>query len=93
MTLYLGNGLVASHAVSHLDVSATTWYQPLEDQRDIDTAVHWALGRPGIFVITTGDVNVLPKFLDAAERYAGQAPADTEMETMVKRLEMEPLFV
>ena len=48
--------------------SATTWYQPLEDQSDIDTAVHWALGREGIFVISSGDVNLLPKILDAAER-------------------------
>jgi len=27
VTLYVGNGLVASHAASCLDVSATTWYQ------------------------------------------------------------------
>ena len=25
----------------------STWYQPLEDQADIDLAVHWALGRAG----------------------------------------------
>jgi len=72
--------------------TATTWYQPLEDQADIDTAVHWALGEPGIFVITTGDVNVLPKFLDAAERFE-RRPADAEVERMVERLQMEPLFV
>ena len=72
--------------------TATTWYQPLEDQADIDTAVHWALGEPGIFVITTGDVNVLPKLLDAAERFE-RRPADAEVERMVERLQMEPLFV
>ncbi len=27
VTLYLGNGLLASHSTSHLDVSATTYYQ------------------------------------------------------------------
>ena len=31
------------------DKNHTTWYQPLEDQADIDRAVHWALGAPGIF--------------------------------------------
>src|SRR5437660_2615604 len=72
--------------------TATTWYQPLEDQADIDTAVHWALGEPGIFVITTGDVKVLPKLLDAAERFE-RRPADAEVERMVERLQMEPLFV
>src|SRR3989442_203801 len=27
----------------------TTWYQPLEEQADIDRAVHWAMGVPGVF--------------------------------------------
>jgi aryl-alcohol dehydrogenase-like predicted oxidoreductase len=70
----------------------TTWYQPLEDQRDIDTAIHWALGRDGIFVITAGDVNLLPKILDAAERFESR-PDDAAMEGMIERLQMEPLFV
>jgi len=70
----------------------STWYQPLQEQPEIDTAVYWALGEPGIFVISTGDVTLLPKVLDAAERFE-QRPSDQEMEQMVKRLEMEPLFV
>ena len=28
-----------------------TWYRPLEDQHDIDLAVHWVLGHPGLFLI------------------------------------------
>jgi hypothetical protein len=72
--------------------TATTWYQPLEDQRDIDTAMHWALGRDGIFVITAGDLNLLPKVLDAAERFE-RRPSDTDMQALVERLHMEPLFV
>jgi hypothetical protein len=55
-------------------------------------AVHWAMGEAGIFVITTGDVNVLPKLLDAAERFSAR-PTDTDMEQMVSRLQIEPLFV
>jgi aryl-alcohol dehydrogenase-like predicted oxidoreductase len=70
----------------------TTWYQPLQEQPEIDRAVHWALGEPGIFVITSGDVGLLPKILDAAERFSAK-PSDAEMEQMVKQLEMEPLFV
>src|SRR5579864_8188036 len=46
----------------------STWYQPLQEQPEIDTAVYWALGEPGIFVISTGDVTLLPKVLDAAEQ-------------------------
>jgi aryl-alcohol dehydrogenase-like predicted oxidoreductase len=72
--------------------STTTWYQALEDQADIDIAVHWALGRNGIHVISSGDVNLLPKILDAAERF-GERPSDADMQRMVERLQMEPLFV
>jgi aryl-alcohol dehydrogenase-like predicted oxidoreductase len=73
--------------------SATTWYQPLEEQSDIDLAVHWALGRAGIFVISSGDVNLLPKVLDAAERLPAERPSDAEVQKMVEHLQMEPLFV
>src|SRR5207248_1044977 len=72
--------------------TASTWYQPLEDQSDIDTAMSWALGEPGIFVITSGDVNLLPRILDATER-ATSRPSDADMQRMVERLQMEPLFV
>ena len=70
----------------------STWYEPLEDQQDIDMAVGWVLKRPGIFLITTGDINLLPKVLDAASRFSG-GPSDQEMQAMVNRLHMEPLFV
>ena len=73
--------------------SATTWYQPLEDQASIDVAVHWALGRPGIFVISSGDVQLIPKILDAAERLPSQRPSDADMQRLVEQLQMEPLFV
>jgi aryl-alcohol dehydrogenase-like predicted oxidoreductase len=69
-----------------------TWYEPLEDQADIDRAVHWVLGHPGVFLNTVGDIHVLPKVLDAASRFQS-APSPEEMETMVVEQEMEPLFV
>ena len=70
----------------------TTWYQPLEDQGDIDAAVWWALGRPGIFVNTVGDVDLLPLVLDAASRFKDR-PSDEAMRALVRRTETEPLFV
>src|SRR5207245_9729937 len=51
------------------DRTRTTWYQPLEDQADIDRAVHWVLGLPGVFINTAGDPGLLPKVLDAASRF------------------------
>jgi predicted aldo/keto reductase-like oxidoreductase len=65
----------------------STWYRPLEEQEDVDRAVHWLLGHEELFLCSAGDVDLLPKVLDAAERYT--APPSTEqMEEMRKRLEM-----
>lgn len=68
-----------------------TWYAPLEDQADIDRAVHWVLGRPGIFLNTVGDIHVLPKVLDAASRFEA-APDDDAMRELVANQEMSTLF-
>jgi aryl-alcohol dehydrogenase-like predicted oxidoreductase len=73
--------------------TASTWYEPLADQPSIDQAVWWAMARPEIFVITTGDVGLLPRILDAAERFPGQAPSDQAMQQLVQEHQMEPLFV
>ena len=70
----------------------TTWYQPLEDQGDIDLAVWWVLGRPGVFLNTVGDVDLLPRVLDAAERFEKQ-PDDAAMRALIERSKSEPLFV
>lgn len=69
-----------------------TWYEPLEDQAAIDRAVHWVLGRPGIFLNTVGDIHVLPRVLEAADRFSTR-PADEHMEAGVDSLEMRSLFV
>ena len=69
----------------------TTWYRPLEEQDDIDRAVHWIFGDPLAFLNTAGDINILPRILDAAHRFEAR-PSDEEMETMLERLTMEPLF-
>jgi aryl-alcohol dehydrogenase-like predicted oxidoreductase len=69
-----------------------TWYEPLEDQADIDRTVHWVLSRPGVFLNTVADIHLLPKVLDAASRL-GAAPSEAEMQKQVVRLEMAPLFV
>lgn len=69
-----------------------TWYEPLENQTDIDRAVAWVLGRPDVFLNTAGDINLLPKVLDAAARFQAR-PSDAEMEELVARWSMAPLFV
>ena len=70
----------------------TTWYEPLEAQPDIDLATWWALGNPNVFVNTVGDVDVLPKVLDAASRFESR-PDDARMQDLMRRVHQEPLFV
>lgn len=69
-----------------------TWYAPLEDQADIDLAVHWVLGRPEMFLNTVGDIYLLPRVLDAASCFQAR-PGDEEMERLVAERQMAPLFV
>ena len=71
--------------------SHSTWYEPLTDQADIDLAVHWVLGQEGVFLNTAGDINLLPKVLDAARRFESR-PSDETMQNLVQEQEMQPLF-
>ena len=68
-----------------------TWYQPLEEQADIERAVHWVIGRPGIFLNTAGDIQLLPKILDAASRYEKRRN-DEAMTAMLEKQYMTTLF-
>ncbi len=68
-----------------------TWYEPLEEQADVDLAVGYVLGRPGIFLNTVGDIHVLPKLLDAASRFK-HAPSEDAMQALIARQEMGPMF-
>lgn len=72
--------------------SYRTWYQPLEEQGDIDRAVHWIMAQDDLFLNTAGDIRLLPKILDAASRFDGFGPSDEEMEAMVQEQSMTALF-
>ena len=72
--------------------TANTWYEPLTDQAAIDLAVSWVLGREGVFLNTVGDIQILPKVLDAAERFTDR-PSDEAMEELDRAFGLEPLFV
>ena len=72
--------------------SAATWYEPFTEQADIDPAVWWALGEETVFLNSVGDVDILPRFLDAASRYQGR-PSEAEMDALFERLQPQPIFV
>lgn len=72
--------------------TTSTWYEPLREQADIDLAAHWVLGRPEAFLLTTGDVEILPRLLDAVERFE-QRPPDEALADLAMRRGLQPLFV
>jgi aryl-alcohol dehydrogenase-like predicted oxidoreductase len=72
--------------------TASTWYDPLREQADIDVAVSWVLGSRPVFLNTVGDINVLPKVFDAASRFSGQ-PTDEQVRRVMEQRQMAPLFV
>jgi aryl-alcohol dehydrogenase-like predicted oxidoreductase len=75
----------------HPKTHNTYFYQPLEDQTAIDKAVHWVMGLEDSFIITPGDMRILPRVLDAATRFE-QRPTDTEMNALMKELGIQLVF-
>jgi aryl-alcohol dehydrogenase-like predicted oxidoreductase len=69
----------------------TTWYEPLEAEEDIRTAVHYVLSRPGVFLNSIGDVGLLPSVLRAAaERIS--LPDDALMAAHSERTGLSSIF-
>jgi hypothetical protein len=68
-----------------------TWYQPLSEQEDIDKAVHWVIGRSGIFLNTVGDTALVPLVFNAASRFKSR-PSDAEMAEVMSEQRMTVLF-
>lgn len=68
-----------------------TWYEPLDQQQDIDQAVHWVQAFDGVFLNTVGDVGLLPMVLDAAARFEGK-PSGEVMSGLQQTSTMTSLF-
>ena len=68
-----------------------TWYQPLEDEDDIRTAVRWVLARPRFFLNSVGDVGLLPLVLAAAAERA-DTPEDAAMAHLGERAGLSSIF-
>jgi aryl-alcohol dehydrogenase-like predicted oxidoreductase len=68
-----------------------TWYEPLSDPADIHLAVRFVLGRPDTFLNSAGELALLPHILAAASN-PGPCPPDEELEALVERRAMTPLF-
>ncbi|MFP6650763.1 MAG: aldo/keto reductase [Dehalococcoidia bacterium] len=57
---------------------ASTWYDPHRDQGPIDRALWWLLSQEMHTAPSAGDVNILPKVLDAAERFSPLSAEEQE---------------
>ena len=101
MLLWLQGG--AAHAASEFKIVTASergtyiqigrnLAQFVAPQADIDLAAHWVLGRPETFLLTSGDVEILPRLLDAVDRFE-QRPSDAQMAELTARREVAALFV
>jgi aryl-alcohol dehydrogenase-like predicted oxidoreductase len=70
----------------------STWYEPLSNQDDIDTAVSWALANPQVFLNTPADIGLLPKVVEAAERFR-PGTAQEKWDAAAAEMRTAPLFV
>jgi hypothetical protein len=54
--------------------------------------VHWVLGEPDVFLNSASDIGLLPRVLDAAERFSTR-PEDAELARLADELHLSTLFV
>ena len=67
------------------------WYDPLENESAITNSVHWVLGNENVFLNTVGDIHLLPKVLEAADKFK-ERPDDEIMQSDLDSNEITPLF-
>jgi len=68
-----------------------TWYEPFDTQADIDRCLWFALSQGVTTVASAGDVRLIPKILDAAERY--RKLSKTEQAQLIESAtNLKPLF-
>ena len=56
----------------------STWYDPHREQSEIDSALWWLLSQPMHTAPSVGDVELLPRALDAAQRFSPLSSDDQE---------------
>jgi len=72
--------------------TATTWYEPFDQQAEIQKAVNFALSYDVTGLCTAGDTRVLPMVLEACKNFTPLR--EPELEEMIQSgKQFEPLFV
>ena len=65
-----------------------TWYDPHREQSDIDASLWWVLSHGVHTAPSCGEINLLPKVLDAAERFT---PLSVDEQRSVEASQRPPL--
>jgi hypothetical protein len=68
-----------------------SWYQPIDDPDALARAVNFVLARPGLFLNSSSDADLLPAILEAASGSI-VLPSDEAMATDTARHGITPLF-
>ncbi len=68
-----------------------TWYEPFDDAAHVQTAIDFALSQPVTGLCTSGDLRILPLFLDACEHWTRQSTS-AQAVMVGSAVEYEPLF-
>ncbi len=69
----------------------TTWYEPFTDAEMVEKAVHFALSQDVIGICTAGDVQVLPKVLQACQSFQPM-PLDEQEQLIHQAREYDLIF-
>jgi hypothetical protein len=68
-----------------------TWYEPFDSQNEIGKCLNYALSHNVTTLASSCDVRLVPKIIDAAERY--QETTDKEREQLAESaIDLQPLF-
>jgi aryl-alcohol dehydrogenase-like predicted oxidoreductase len=69
----------------------TTWYEPFDDAQQIQQAVNFTLSQPVTGICTAGDIQILPKVLQACENFTPM-PVAVQQKVIREGESLEPLF-
>jgi aryl-alcohol dehydrogenase-like predicted oxidoreductase len=69
----------------------TTWYEPFDDPDHIQQSINFVLSQDVTGLCTTGDIHILPLFLEACERFRPMSPAE-QAALVATANQYEPLF-
>lgn len=68
-----------------------TWYEPFESQADIDRCLWFALSQDVTTAASAGDTSLVPRIIDAAERYH-KLSAKEQADIVESAANLKPLF-